>query len=238
MLNKKWKLNFKAGIRKILGRKKLSVLKRLIKKVFSNPARKMKEKIEEIKFKRDPQVLNELKTIRNEYELRLFGMRRSGNHAIVVWITNHFDEPGMFLNSIRHFEDPFKANRDNRVVSNCIDSFERTVEQNRLMKKKFLFYSYGDLDIRELKNRELVANRIYKLGKSKYVFNILLLRDPFNVLASRIKNNNNKGKKDTLEDPEWISRYQEFMMLWKVHAREFSDQTNYLGHKIKINYNK
>ncbi|MEJ2249410.1 MAG: hypothetical protein P8Y70_11995 [Candidatus Lokiarchaeota archaeon] len=175
---------------------------------------------------------------RNEYEIRLFGMRRSGNHAIVVWIANHFSKPIMFLNNIQQFSDPYLSNYDRRVLDNCINFWERPIELNRYMKKSCLLFSYENFDLRLLKDKELIPNKELRIGTSGRIYNILIIRDPFNLLASRIKSNDLKYKKDTLNDPEWILKYRSFLKLWKIHAKEFTGITNYLGFKIKINYNK
>ncbi len=59
--------------------------------------------------------------------------------------------------------------------------------------------------------------------KAKHeVQHILLLRDPFNWMASRITRHFNFPKMD----------------LWVQYAREFCGETNYLADKVCINYNR
>lgn len=165
----------------------------------------------------------------NENEIRLFGLKRSGNHPIVVWVAAQYSQPVYFLNNITHFTDPFETHYDWRQLDNCVYIKEKSLETRRLEKKQCLFYSYEDMDISLLRNKPLLKDKETKLGKSGKEYDLLLIRDPFNLMASRYE----KSK----IDPK-MEATPEILSLWKIYAREYIGQTNYLKHKITINFNQ
>lgn len=167
--------------------------------------------------------------IRNETEIRLFGLKRSGNHPIVVWITAQYPKPVYFLNNIAHFTDPFVTHYDWRQLPNCVYIKKKSLEIRRLENKQCLFYSYEDMDISLLKDKPLLEDKEAKLGKSGREYNLLLIRDPFNLMASRYE----KHKIDSR-----MEATPKTLNLWKVYAKEYLGQTNYLKHKAIINFNQ
>ncbi|HEX2592963.1 MAG TPA: hypothetical protein VHL34_15795 [Rhizomicrobium sp.] len=180
-----------------------------------------------------------MKKVRNKTEIRFFGMKRSGNHAVVVWLAQHYKSPIYFLNNIKPFEDPFEAHYDWRRVKNTVDlrpkivPKEVLVTQVREQPKKCLLYSYEDLDLRQLANRELVANHDEAIGPSQDTYDFVLLRDHYNMLASRIKNWENEGTTVS------VVRAQKDLELWKVYCREYLNETSFLkNNKIPVNYNR
>lgn len=48
------------------------------------------------------------KQIINKKELRILGLRRSGNHAIVNWIQKQVSENHVFMNHVRIAENPYR----------------------------------------------------------------------------------------------------------------------------------
>ena len=120
---------------------------------------------------------------------------RSGNHAIIEWIMQqHTGQPVCFLNNIRHGDyDPFN-NYAQRVLHGIDENIE--TEELRLLEKRLLIYSYEDRAELELQGVDFFrsvfdssfeVNRRAYLNGSKNFFNIFIIRDPFNCLASRIK---------------------------------------------------
>jgi hypothetical protein len=67
-----------------------------------------------------------------------------------------------------------------------------------------------------------------KYGAASNVRHILLLRAPFNWLASRIKRYSTSNN----------SRHYPDLKLWTKYANEFLRQTNYLTNAVLINYNQ
>lgn len=64
---------------------------------------------------------------------------------------------------------------------------------------------------------------------------ILVIRDIFNFIASRVKS----GRELTVEDlAENNVRLASTIELWKTYAREYLGITNYLPQKVSVNFNK
>ena len=167
--------------------------------------------------------------IRNESEIRLFGMKRSGNHPIVVWITAQYSKPVHFLNNILHFTDPFVTHYDWRQLHNCVYIKGKPLGVRRTEKKQCLFISYEDLNLSLLNDQPILKDKENLLGKSGKEYNLLLIRDPFNMMASRFE------KHKIYPEMEATTKSLE---IWKVYAKEYLSWTNYLKNKITINFNE
>lgn len=176
--------------------------------------------------------------IRNETEIRFFGVKRSGNHGVIVWIAHLWADPIYFINNVRHFEDPFDTPHDWRKTANTVDlrkgkiGKERFSTEIRLRKKECLLLGYEDLDLTRLQNRLLLPEDA--IGDSRVRFNCVLLRDHYNWLASRIKNYENEAS------PYGYNRVKKDLELWKQYAREYLGETAYLNDakKVTISYNE
>lgn len=130
----------------------------------------------------------------------------------------------------------------------------------RLQKKRWLMCRYENFPLSKLKGRDKdypISNRAETLGYSKKVYDILILRDVFNFIASlfswrtaknefrladfvhKIKPSN---EKQWLKDAKNICKrtYKEiYLSRWIIYAHEFLGYTNYLQNtKICISYNQ
>lgn len=192
----------------------------------------------------------ELNTIVNQKEIRVFGLRRSGNHAIINWIEKQVPDICVHMNNLRANENPFRG---------YLNAFEENVHQIDKWRagelQRYPLYQ-GEAGLQRLKNEvrgnfnykgclilsyedysfSLVANDFFEkkhdlyLGKSASRFDILVLRDPFNLLASRLRSNKMKFKSKTAKS---------FAQLWIEYAKEYLGETNYLQHnRVTINFNK
>ena len=165
---------------------------------------------------------------------------RSGNHAIIQWIKNQHKEKAIcFLNNVKHGDyNPF-FDCAQRILF-CIDQ-NMDLEQLRSADKHLLIYSYEDrMDSINQKDfmgsafsQNFQANRLNYLGPSKHEFNIMIIRDPFNTIASRIMLHRLRGSLRGITDIEVISHN------WKALARKAIDllETPESGHLI-IKYNR
>lgn len=181
---------------------------------------------------------------RNEFEFRLFGLRRSGNHAIVCWIAHQFDEPAVFLNDVIPGKDPFDSRlwmRRTRVWDvrgsrewlkrlGCVDLWAQGIEELRGRKKTCLMHSYEDRDIRSVGGKDLPDDHDRLVGKSRRVFNLLLLRDPYNWVASRIFSEAKKGHRFSLGE------VRNLLWMWKCYAMEFARLTGHFRDLVPINF--
>jgi len=201
---------------------------------------------------------------RNEYEIRIFHLPRSGSLATGNWLASMFDEPVYFFNrcSYKYSRvDPFRANSDRGTRGGTpIEHIfvplprmyrwdEKDIKSVRLKHKNCLMYSYENFDITF--TRFLSHNRDYNIGKSRKKFDILILRDVFNWVASVMiyKGYNPlsdyiSGSEKRMKDAHeiWAQGYNKVknrIWKWKAYAMEFLGESNYLENKkICISFNK
>lgn len=172
----------------------------------------------------------------NHVELRAFGLQRSGNHAIINWIVLNKGPTLLFLNYVRnhrHF-NPF-VSFSRSIMKNELGMLECPPELRskrcrtwrwhlKHPRKDCLIYSYEDRDLDTLTGDQLQQQHDYCLGKSLRKRDLLILRDPFNTLASRLK----QGKASSA-----------VVEMWKGYAREFVGDSHRLrADKVAINYNR
>ena len=177
---------------------------------------------------------------RNENEIVMHSLGRSGSHAIVNWIASMFKEPIYFFNNC-WTEDPYRAPIPylRRVRKRPLEKFfvplpklkhssEDEISEYRNIHKHCLMYSYEHRDIRKLKDGEFVQDRTL-IGESRNRYNVLILRDFFNWLASCLLPSA-KPRSTILDNA---------VGLWKVYAGEFLGKTNYLKEKrVCLSFNQ
>lgn len=177
----------------------------------------------------------------NFLEVRAYGLMRSGNHAIIEWAQNqHSDHITCFLNNVRHGNhDPY-TNHKRRILT-CIDE-KIDIDDLRTMRKQLLIYSYEDRDELESENKTFLdsvfqkdfeVNRKNYLGPSRHQLDVLIIRDPFNFLASRLKLLQVRGPLDGVSNPVLI------MKNWKILAKEALNVIRYpQPGKMVVTYNR
>jgi hypothetical protein len=160
----------------------------------------------------------------NKCELMVVAMRRSGHHAIINWILSNHDGDRCFLNDPKLGTNPFiTASKRNSVFvggNGGKDDCEA------------LIYNYEDCNLKKFLNKELENNHDLWLGSSKVFNSVLVLRDPFNLMASKLRWFRGNKWKPSLKD------LKNTPVLWKQYAKEFLGETNFLKNKICINYNE
>jgi hypothetical protein len=100
--------------------------------------------------------------------------------------------------------------------------------------KDFMIHSYEDVHLSKVDST--FEKRCQKfVGKSLHKYNIIILRDPFNFMASRIEFAKKKlpHQENRLVDEK---SKRKVVKLWKEYAYEFINHTD-LTNKITINYN-
>jgi hypothetical protein len=152
----------------------------------------------------------------------------------------------MFLNNPKPFRDPFlkipsvnhalkwKAHKKHISSHPCFLNFYKkgskgyvkNIEKWRNKSKKCILIGYEDFRLDQL-NDKCVFDQKY-VGKSNKKFQIVLVRDIFNNIASRlkIKMDRNKGVK-----------IKHTIDIWKGYMREVAGETSILDNKVFINYN-
>ena len=180
------------------------------------------------------------KEVLQEKEIRFTGLSRSGNHAIIHWMIQQIKGSYTFLNCVEPKTNPYKTARpldDNGTVFETnIKDFNLSLEQQApFTPKSFLLYSHEDIFLSPLNHKDFKNNHDRWLGKSRERKDVLILRDPFNLFASRMKSGLMRGHY-THHGARPIST-QTLIRIYKQHAREFLGIKNRLKDKVCINYN-
>lgn len=153
-------------------------------------------------------------------EIRIFAMMRSGHHAVINWLFEQLPGNVLFINRIL----------GRRVF------YENYSDAYKVWNPDFFIYNFEDETPEIALNLLKRISPIFNLGKSP-VIDILVLRDPYNLFASRIKMESiiiECGRKNTSPVGAITPAA---LKTWKTYAREFIRKTNILSNPICLNYN-
>ncbi len=208
----------------------------MIKEIYKSEAinRLRKTKIEiEHKTRNIIRVVtrrSELNKIVNEKEIRVVGLKRSGNHAIINWIRKQFPEYILFLNNIPCGTNPYRSLSQHYHTEHL-----KQQALGNFTYKECLIYSHEDYSLEQVVNPEFENNHDLYIGKSAIRYDLIILRDPFNMVASRL----NSQKQGITSFARVKAANKTYIDLWIEYAREYLGETNYLeNNKLCINYNQ
>lgn len=158
-------------------------------------------------------------------------MSRSGNHAVINWILSQATGRTCFLNCSEPKFNPFETTRpldDGRHVIVNYPDFELARERRgRFSEKDLLMYSHEDCFLGTMVRGAFEENHDAMIGPSRRRTDVLILRDPFNLFASRLRGGFGEVS-NTIA-----------MRIWKQHAREFVGDRRYLRQRrVLISYNR
>ena len=188
------------------------------------------------------------KSIINDKEFRILGLRRSGNHAIVNWMQKQLSDNHIFMNHVRVAENPYRdVYRDQCFLRSKPDlkgiryenlNWWHNQSRGKFSPKDYLIYSYEDQEIGRVANPYFEMMHDFYVGKSIERYDVLIIRDPFNLFASRMKGNKPRENARTFDFMKVYSRRLNLPEMWVTYAKECLGETNYLKNKkIAINYN-
>lgn len=146
-----------------------------------------------------------VKPKRNEGEFRVLAMRRSGHHGFIRWLLGHFSGEVVFQNDV-------SVLRAENTSTFC-PSANGT-------RQAFVF-NVENPDIPNVMSQ--ISSDCWRTNKgpSDKTHTLVLLRDPYNWIASRIKA---WGAREQYGGTSILSE----VALWKQQAREFLGETEYL----------
>lgn len=160
----------------------------------------------------------------NDLNVILFGMRRSGQHAIINWLAGHFDEPVWFVNDVVNFSDPREGRGEQRAAKHPIYVENATSFADMWGEpKKVLFQSYEDhslIGLNDAANEKVV-------GRSRKTVFVIVIRDPYNMFASRLR-----------KDGPLYACSPLAIAMWKQYAREATGITEFRPGAVCVNYNR
>jgi hypothetical protein len=184
-------------------------------------------------------VLGRVRRFPNELCLRVFALRRSGHHAILNWIRYQLPYRHWLLNDCRLGENPFQGAAlwdsaiQGRWHEHRVFHLRRELDGRHAFKGA-LIYNFEESDLRDVPHLMPIESERAWLGPSRRRMDVVILRDPFNLLASKLKwayGDIDRPSKPSLTEVE-VARD-----LWKVHAREFLGETTHLSDVVTISYN-
>nr|WP_293093744.1 hypothetical protein [Okeania sp. SIO2F4] len=148
-------------------------------------------------------------------------MRRTGNHAIINWMRKRHHGEVWHLNKV-----PVKRNPYRFLYEHYPQEKLRREASGDFLKKDCLIYSYEDYELEQIASQSFENKHDIYLGKSAVRYDVLILRDPFNLMASRLKKDymTVRNKNKTIVD------------LWIFYAQEYLGETQYLkNNKVVCN---
>lgn len=144
----------------------------------------------------------------NKLEIRIFGPRRSGNHAIINWLAYQAESKVHFFNcASNRGHDPLRTGKSRgdkyhedlqacfEQIPNLKNESDDVIDFWRSVDKEIIMYSYEDIDLDKYVRpiaSDFPINREKIIGESDYKIDVVILRDAYNWLASKLKYNTNK----------------------------------------------
>ena len=166
----------------------------------------------------------------NHTLVRIVGMSRSGNHAIINWLLAQLPGRWCFLNCAEPKTNPFHSARpteEGKCWRSNDPGFDLEAHQaGRLSPKDSLLVSHEDTFLKRAFGPDASERQRAWVGDFERRLDVLILRDPYNLFASR-----------------WRFGHQAFgdhimMRMWKQHARAFLGHTRALsGPVLGVSYN-
>lgn len=129
-----------------------------------------------------------------DYELvKVFGLQRSGNHAIINWIIGHNPERTLFFNNRRMGQPLLKSPSGVSVpvgVKAHATRHNGTIQINNHLVRDFrefgnrVVVSFENLNLSQFKD-EIINEPIFEIfGRPVNQTNVVIIRNPFNLLVS------------------------------------------------------
>ena len=146
----------------------------------------------------------------------IYAMQRTGQHAIINWITGQAD------GSVTH------VNFGQFIDGKIIPKFSQVTHVKKDGPRKFFITNVEDCNLQEMQSVEL--SDFSPLGESEKIVEILVVRDTRNWLASVLVG----AKRDVDYVPPEVMAPK--LVAHRMHASEYKGETNYIKNKVIIVY--
>jgi hypothetical protein len=170
-----------------------------------------------------------IRNISTKKEIRFVGMKRSGNHAILNWIVRQ--TPGL----VCYYNDvDINASPLNKMIESHYKNLWLNIPAgSQVRRKPCVISSFEDCKPEDVFGESNLFNLQHHFRKNNELYEVLIIRDPFNLFASRFFHRSHR--KSFIANPKIL---YDLVDLWKLYAYEYLHKTNYLkNNKIVINYN-
>ncbi len=166
----------------------------------------------------------------NALEIRAAALRRSGSHAVLHWLLCQLPGRGVFLNSCKPGESPYASCYRGDSVAG---GFDLDREGEAPAPKDFLLYNYEDRELAAVFSDAFEAAHDRFLGTSGGRFDLLVLRDPWNNLASLLR-----WARGAVH-PISLDSVTRAASRWKAYAREALGETAHRRHRpVTVLFNR
>ncbi len=168
--------------------------------------------------------------------MMVHGMKRSGNHAIINWINAHGQY--IFINNVIHIAPILLGQKTMPPPEDFLTWLHRRCPRRTLIGKLRMpsllhrFFLHRKPVIASLEDHDIQVRPFRNIPSE--VTNILILRDPVNLFASRIR------KASLTDNPAYLTTdpaMKRVLDNWKSHAREYLGMTSYLENKVCVYFN-
>jgi len=160
----------------------------------------------------------------NRSELRVLAMRRSGHHAVIHWLLCQAAGPALFLNDgTLDGQGELAGNRFSRYL-HLPEADAARDRAGDWVEKDLLVWNLEDRGIVELAE---LCRRFRGRGASGRVRHLVVVRDPWNWLASRFA----AEPADPLDGGAALAR-------WKEQLRECLGRTALLPDRLAVSFNR
>lgn len=188
-------------------------------------------------------------TFTNQKEIRVAALQRSGHHAIIHWIVAQIkaaQQKAIHINNVRPGRNPFLVQGHQSKNAAFYISKDASIDwasegKGRLTPKETLIYSYEDCWLDEITGSKWESQITQWVGPSHRRYNVLILRDPFNWFASRLRRGGpNSWQSSNVSTSSTRLGRSHDQQLWIQYAREFLGETRYLAKSplVPINFNR
>lgn len=168
-------------------------------------------------------------------EIRFVGLRRSGTHAVQNWLISLFDGPVCYLNDV--------TGKGNILPNQPCDDLPAVRVPGKAARldepKCLLLYAMEDRRLQFLRDFRFAYPA--ESERPKRMIDVLLLRDPYNTIASRLKIGRDRPgngffRNMFMRKPDGTAF---FPQLWKNYAREYLGEFDCLrNEKLCVNFNR
>jgi LPS sulfotransferase NodH len=156
----------------------------------------------------------------NRREIRVAALQRSGHHGVINWIAGQSDSPLLFLNDARPGTNPFFTAT---IVSRSGSSAELAPIPRAAVApfapRACLVHSYEDRPLKDVFCDEFETHHDDWVGASAERSDVIVVRDPFNTFASRMRASWMRHQLTEAEGRATV------IALWKEYAREALGET-------------